>query len=127
MVSSTTPRLGPRWPPVLETESTKNARISSASNGIWSADNALRSSGPLIDSSSFTRVDFLPTDSDLRVYDVPRSLDHDLHPFRRVDQLGAAVRGASHAEGASRETQPPDRHLPICRGPGRPQGEPSGG
>src|SRR6267378_6606483 len=29
-VSSTTPRLGPRWPPVLETVATRNWRISSA-------------------------------------------------------------------------------------------------
>src|SRR6266567_7051979 len=29
-VSSTTPRLGPRWPPVLETVATRNCRISSA-------------------------------------------------------------------------------------------------
>ena len=51
MVSSTTPRLGPRWPPVLETESTRNERISSASWPSWAAGSALRSAGPEIDSS----------------------------------------------------------------------------
>ena len=31
IVSSTTPKLGPRWPPVLETFSTKKVRISAES------------------------------------------------------------------------------------------------
>ena len=44
-VSSTTPRLGPRCPPVWLTCSIKNARISSASSGICSAGSALRSPG----------------------------------------------------------------------------------
>ena len=54
MVSSTTPRLGPRWPPVLETASTRKVRISSARAGSWSAGSALRSSGPSIESSTCT-------------------------------------------------------------------------
>src|SRR6476469_3411906 len=56
MVSSTTPRLGPRWPPVLETDSTRKSLISWARLGSWAGVSALRSAGPLMVSSSPTRA-----------------------------------------------------------------------
>src|SRR5437764_982101 len=52
--SSTTPRFGPRCPPVLATASTRKARISAASSGSAAASRALRSSGDEIDLSSST-------------------------------------------------------------------------
>src|SRR6476661_4152115 len=55
MVSSTTPRLGPRWPPVRDTDSTRNVRISSARGAIEVAGSALRSAGLLMVSSSPTQ------------------------------------------------------------------------
>src|SRR3954447_8562430 len=54
MVSSMTPRLDPRWPPVRATASTRNWRISAASTGSFPASNALRSAGDLIDASNDT-------------------------------------------------------------------------
>src|SRR5207248_2781333 len=50
MVSSTTPRLGPRWPLVLDTTSMRTSRISAASSGSCSGLSFFRSWGPLIDS-----------------------------------------------------------------------------
>src|SRR5437764_5583788 len=50
MVSSTTPRLGPRWPLVLDTTSMRMSRISEASSGSCSGLSFFRSWGPLIDS-----------------------------------------------------------------------------
>ena len=54
MVSSTTPRFGPRWPPVLETASTRKSRISAARRFSWSWLSSLMSSGPLMRSSKVT-------------------------------------------------------------------------
>ena len=51
MVSSTTPRLEARWPPVRLIFSIKKLRISSANVPISSGDNSFRSSGPLIRSN----------------------------------------------------------------------------
>src|SRR6476659_706101 len=51
MVSSTTPRFGPRWPPVLERTSISSLRTSCASCGRSSSDRALMSSGDWIPSS----------------------------------------------------------------------------
>ncbi len=48
MVSSTTPRFGPRWPPVRETSAMRCARISAASSGTCSGDSALTSLGERI-------------------------------------------------------------------------------
>ncbi|CPU66084.1 Uncharacterised protein [Mycobacteroides abscessus] len=48
MVSSTTPRFGPRWPPVRETESTRNARISAASSRACPGVSRCTSSGEVI-------------------------------------------------------------------------------
>src|SRR5690349_14448729 len=44
-VSSTTPRLGPRWPPVLATACTRNSRISWDSSPSCASDSAFRSRG----------------------------------------------------------------------------------
>ena len=44
-VSSTTPRLGPRWPPVLERVWMRNARISSASSAICAELSRFTSAG----------------------------------------------------------------------------------
>src|SRR3954447_7785049 len=46
MDSSTTPRLGPRCPPVLATACTRNSRISSDSSPSSASDSAFRSRGP---------------------------------------------------------------------------------
>src|SRR5919109_5481820 len=46
MESSTTPRLGPRCPPVLATACTRNSRISSDSSPSSASDSAFRSRGP---------------------------------------------------------------------------------
>src|SRR3954470_5996884 len=54
MVSSTTPRFGPRWPPVLETSVTRKVRISSARAGSWVAGSALSAVGLVIVSSRAT-------------------------------------------------------------------------
>src|SRR3954467_13356772 len=54
MVSSTTPRFGPRWPPVLETSVTRKVRISSARSGSWVAGSALSAVGLVIVSSRAT-------------------------------------------------------------------------
>src|ERR1700754_2051086 len=54
MVSSTTPRLGPRCPPVRETEATSSLRISAARGASWSAPSRLRSAGPRIDRNTVT-------------------------------------------------------------------------
>ena len=59
MVSSTTPRFGPRCPPVRETSSTRKRRISSARAGIWSGRRDRRSSGPSMRSSRLTGA-YLP-------------------------------------------------------------------
>ena len=45
-VSSTTPRLGPRWPPVRETFATRKSRISAASTASSSGVSRFRSCGP---------------------------------------------------------------------------------
>src|ERR1044072_270380 len=52
MDSSTTPRLGPRWPPVLATAVIRNSLISWASAASSSLVSALRSCGPRMFSSS---------------------------------------------------------------------------
>ncbi len=49
IVNSTTPRFGPRWPPVLETRSIKNSLTSLAQSGIWAAGIFFRSVGELMD------------------------------------------------------------------------------
>src|SRR4051794_9798282 len=54
MVSSTAPRLGPRWPPVLATLVTRASRISAARTGSWSARSARRSAGPVNERSNDT-------------------------------------------------------------------------
>ena len=45
-VSSTTPRLGPMWPPLRAVTAMSRSRISAASAGSWSAGRARTSSGP---------------------------------------------------------------------------------
>src|SRR5690606_13880246 len=52
MVSSTTPRLGARWPPVTDNCSMRNCRISPASCSSSSIDSDFRSAGSCIRSSS---------------------------------------------------------------------------
>src|SRR3954447_12662544 len=52
MVSSTTPRFGPRWPPVRATELTRCSLISPASAGSWERRSRLTSAGEEIDDSS---------------------------------------------------------------------------
>src|SRR6516165_4938892 len=54
MVSSTTPRFGPRWPLVLDTVSIRTSRISLARAGSWSGVSAFRSRGLAMDSSILT-------------------------------------------------------------------------
>src|SRR5699024_1656437 len=54
MVISTTPRLGPRCPPVWEQESTRNSLIPCASSGSRSAGSLLRDSGLCMDSNRAT-------------------------------------------------------------------------
>ena len=54
MVSSTTPRLGPRCPPVLETSVTRKVRISSARGASWSSGSALSAVGLVMVSSRAT-------------------------------------------------------------------------
>src|SRR4051794_32859603 len=54
MVSSTTPRFGPRCPPVRATASIRNSRISVASTPSWAASSVLRSAGVPIDLNSST-------------------------------------------------------------------------
>src|SRR5437660_63793 len=51
-VSSTTPRLGPRWPPVLDTVATRNWRISSARAPSSASLSERRSAGLVIRSST---------------------------------------------------------------------------
>src|SRR3954453_23104269 len=46
MVSSTTPRLGPMWPPLRAVTSISSSRISWASCGSWAGTRALTSAGP---------------------------------------------------------------------------------
>src|SRR4051794_6201140 len=46
MVSSTTPRFGPRWPPVRATVATRNRRISAASSVSSAGPSLRRSAGP---------------------------------------------------------------------------------
>src|SRR2546422_2227143 len=65
-VNSTTPRLGPRWPPVLDTVATRNWRISSASarssgslSERRSAGLVIRSSTGVVDTSSMFRCSSL--------------------------------------------------------------------
>ena len=52
MVSSTTPRFGPRWPPVWLRVSMSVWRIFSASSGSFSSGRALRSAGEVMAGSS---------------------------------------------------------------------------
>src|SRR5579884_1559664 len=51
-VSSTTPRLGERWPPVEEMWWTRNSRISAASSPSWSRSSPRTSAGERIASST---------------------------------------------------------------------------
>src|SRR5271165_3501938 len=63
MVSSTTPRLGPRWPPVLESTVISSWRISAASFSKFWIESRFTSAGELILSSrrsmQFVRAPFI--------------------------------------------------------------------
>src|SRR5690625_7160057 len=48
LVNATSPRLGMRWPPVLDNDWTKNSRISEASSSSCARESFLRSAGELI-------------------------------------------------------------------------------
>ncbi len=64
MVSSTTPRFGPRWPPVWETLPIRNSLTSAASCSSCASDNLLRSCG-------LRMVSKIPNGPSLRVVDMP--------------------------------------------------------
>src|SRR5690348_12696965 len=83
-VSSTTPRLGARWPPVRAIFSTRKERISAASASSWAQSRARRSDGEWIDSSKA----------------VPSLTGAGSHQFRQLHaEPGARAEGAAGHAG----------------------------
>src|SRR4051794_3644656 len=101
-VSSTTPRFGPRWPPVRETLRTRKSLISAASSVSSSSLRLRRSRGPVTRSSSA----ICPPCVDTFDADQSRAVDH--HRGRggagtvKCDRSGEALlRAALVREGAA--------------------------
>src|SRR5579872_1046805 len=99
IVSSTAPRFEPRWPPVFETDSTRNWRISSARRSHSSSERAFRSLGEWMRSRSMCVSG--------------GSADH-----RRPTRSGYR-RGGGTAVRASRRPRPRAPHRAAAPAPGR--------
>ena len=91
-VSSTTPRLGPRWPPVRHTESTNCSRMSVASSANSSAERPRRSAGPRISESAVTEPP--------HVLRASRASGRSTEPS--VAQVVPSVEKATHRKHAAR-------------------------